>query len=152
MVTFHRWGEWAVVCYHRLPIRLRFDGNFNTVNHLRAIEQQLRGFEFCDHLGKMVEAECWRLVAHPVYRHDLDQIDELIADFYWQLNEECFVYNECDRLLAFIAAAKPVFHVEYQGNSDSQKVCQYSAQHGLSTLFKKLKRDDWFETCATPRP
>ena len=46
-------------------------------------------------------------------KNDMDQIPDLIAHFGWALNEECFQFDECETLLPFIAAGKPVFNVEY---------------------------------------
>jgi len=49
----------------------------------------------------------------------MGQIPDLIPHFDWALNEECFQFNECEALLPFIAAGKPVFNVEYaQGTSE----------------------------------
>jgi len=47
-------------------------------------------------------------------KNDLEQIPDLISYFDWELNEQCFQYNECDQLLPFIQAGKPVFNIEYQ--------------------------------------
>ncbi|MAP38840.1 MAG: hypothetical protein CL879_04395 [Dehalococcoidia bacterium] len=46
-------------------------------------------------------------------KSDMGQIPDLIPHFDWALNEECFQFNECEALLPFIAAGKPVFNVEY---------------------------------------
>ena len=47
-------------------------------------------------------------------KNDLEQIPALVSHFDWALNEECFTYGECDLLLPFIQAGKPVFVIEYQ--------------------------------------
>ncbi len=55
-------------------------------------------------------------------KNDLSLITELVNDFDWALNEQCYQYNECDLLTPFIDAGKAVFGVEYQeegGNPDS---------------------------------
>jgi hypothetical protein len=67
-------------------------------------------------------------------KNDLAQIGELLADFDWALNEECFAYAECADLDPFIAAGKAVFHVEYAGDRDA--ICAESAARGFSTLLK----------------
>lgn len=46
-------------------------------------------------------------------KNDLDQVLDLVDDFDWTLNEQCFEFNECDQLLPFVAAGKAVFGVEY---------------------------------------
>ena len=35
-------------------------------------------------------------------KNDLDQVPELVADFDFAVNEQCFQYEECDRLAPFI--------------------------------------------------
>lgn len=49
-------------------------------------------------------------------KNDLDQIPQLLDHFDWALNEQCFQYNECDKLSPFIDAGKAVFGVEYEGS------------------------------------
>jgi len=41
-------------------------------------------------------------------KNDLDQIEDLVDDFDWALNEECFAYAECDLLLPFVEKNKAV--------------------------------------------
>ncbi|HHD62950.1 MAG TPA: endo alpha-1,4 polygalactosaminidase [Desulfobulbaceae bacterium] len=50
-------------------------------------------------------------------KNDLDQIPELVNDYDWALNEQCFQYDECDTLLPFVQAGRAVFGVEYKGNT-----------------------------------
>jgi hypothetical protein len=45
---------------------------------------------------------------------DIDQVKDLVNDFDWTLNEECFQYKECDLLKPFSNAGKSVFQVEYK--------------------------------------
>ena len=47
-------------------------------------------------------------------KNDLSQVDELVSSFDYAVNEECFQYDECETLSAFVKAGKPVFHVEYE--------------------------------------
>jgi hypothetical protein len=35
-------------------------------------------------------------------KNDLDQIDELVGDFDWLLNEECHANGECEALTPFV--------------------------------------------------
>jgi hypothetical protein len=46
-------------------------------------------------------------------KNDLDQIADLLSSFDWALDEQCFQYTECSKLLPFIKADKAVFEVEY---------------------------------------
>ncbi|NWF65308.1 MAG: endo alpha-1,4 polygalactosaminidase [Chloroflexi bacterium] len=42
-------------------------------------------------------------------KNDLHQIKDLLPYFDWIVNEECFSFDECDLLLPFVKAVKPVF-------------------------------------------
>ena len=78
-------------------------------------------------------------------KNDLDQISELLDDFDWALNEECFQYGECDRLGLFVAAGKAVFGVEYTGNT--AEFCPRANAMGFSWLKKRLTLDAWRMDC-----
>ena len=67
-------------------------------------------------------------------KNDLDQIEQLVEDFDWALNEQCFEYEECDLLLPFIDAGKAVFGVEYEG--DPAEFCPRANAYGFSWLMK----------------
>jgi hypothetical protein len=78
-------------------------------------------------------------------KNDLAQVSDLINYFDWQLNEQCFQYNECDLLLPFIQAGKPVFSIEYQGNPAS--FCPQANSMNFDTLQKNLDLDAWRVAC-----
>jgi hypothetical protein len=78
-------------------------------------------------------------------KNDLDQIKDLVDDFDWALNEQCFQYNECNLLLPFIQAGKAVFSIEYRG--DTSQFCNQANQMGFNTLYKKLELDGWRIDC-----
>jgi hypothetical protein len=78
-------------------------------------------------------------------KNDLAQIADLINYFDWQLNEQCFQYNECDLLLPFIQAGKPVFGIEYQG--DPASFCPQANSMNFDTLVKNLDLDAWRLAC-----
>jgi hypothetical protein len=48
-----------------------------------------------------------------VLKADLGQVRQLVDDFDMSVNEQCFQYDECDTLLPFVRAGKPVFEIEY---------------------------------------
>ncbi|MFZ1757212.1 MAG: endo alpha-1,4 polygalactosaminidase [Caldilineaceae bacterium] len=87
-------------------------------------------------------------------KNDLDQIPQLVEDFDWALNEQCFQYNECDTLLPFVQAGKAVFGVEYAG--DPAVFCPQANGKGYSWLRKNLDLDAYRVDClaqyATPTP
>ena len=78
-------------------------------------------------------------------KNDLDQIPQLVGDFDFAVNEQCFYYKECEKLLPFIQANKPVWGIEYQG--DSSSFCPQANQHNFDTLKKKMELDAWRESC-----
>jgi hypothetical protein len=85
-------------------------------------------------------------------KNDLDQVTDLLSDFDWALNEECFDWSECDLLLPFIQAGKAVFHVEYvddesQGEAKKNEVCGDPSIQSFSTLIKTWDLDSWFLNC-----
>ncbi len=78
-------------------------------------------------------------------KNDLNQIQELVDDFDWILNEECFTYQECDQLLPFLDANKPVFVIEY--GITPADFCSQANQQGFSALHKNLDLDSYFTDC-----
>ena len=78
-------------------------------------------------------------------KNDLDQVTELVADFDWALNEQCFQYDECDTLLPFVQAGKAVFGVEYSGNTTD--FCPQANANNFDWLQKKMDLDAWRVPC-----
>ncbi len=78
-------------------------------------------------------------------KNDLDQVAQLVDDFDWAINEQCFEYNECAMLLPFINAGKAVFGVEYSGSVGS--FCPTANGYGFSWLKKRLALDAWRRDC-----
>jgi hypothetical protein len=77
-------------------------------------------------------------------KNDVEQVPQLVGSFDFAVNEECSRYNECAALKPFIAAGKPVFHVEY-GSSTS--FCAATKTLGFSSILKKLRLDAWRQPC-----
>ncbi|EYF02742.1 endo alpha-1,4 polygalactosaminidase [Chondromyces apiculatus DSM 436] len=81
-------------------------------------------------------------------KNDLEQLADLVDDFDWALNEECFTYDECDLYAdTFIAAGKAVLHAEYVDESELDAVCAVTQPLGLSTLIKHIELDAYRVTC-----
>ncbi len=78
-------------------------------------------------------------------KNDVDQLAELVGDFDWALNEQCFQYNECDNYDVFVAANKAVFGVEYKGNP--AVFCRNANARHFSWLKKKLSLGAWRIGC-----
>ncbi|GEM_PF-6178827 len=47
-------------------------------------------------------------------KNDIEQVGQLVNDFDFAINEQCFEYNECAPLQAFIRQNKAVLGVEYE--------------------------------------
>ncbi len=74
-------------------------------------------------------------------KNDLAQVADLVADFDFAVNEECFQYNECDQLLPFIQAGKAVLQVEYTAGDLETKagqICPGANALNFDTLIKHL--------------
>jgi hypothetical protein len=80
-------------------------------------------------------------------KNDLEQIPELVSAFDWVLNEECFFYHECERLLPFIQAGKPVFVIEY--DLEPSAFCPQSRQMNFNALHKHRNLDAYHVDCRT---
>ena len=78
-------------------------------------------------------------------KNDLGQIDQLEPFFDFAINEECFYYRECGKLRRFIAAGKPVFHVEYELRRD--RFCSRADDLGFSSMRKGWDLGRWRRPC-----
>ncbi len=78
-------------------------------------------------------------------KNDLEQIPELLPYFDWELNEECFSFNECELLLPFIQAGKPVFVIEYE--TSAEEFCPQANELKFNALQKNLELDAFRVPC-----
>lgn len=78
-------------------------------------------------------------------KNDVEQIPDLVSHFDWHLNEECFTYGECDLLLPFIEAGKPVFQIEYE--LPNAEFCGRAKQLGFQSIRKHWGLDEFSEPC-----
>lgn len=82
-------------------------------------------------------------------------VDRVIDVAEWAINEECAEYEECADWAPFVAAGKPVFHVEYTEDDDAtsvsasklSKACAADGQAGFSTIIKHYSLDNWIVYC-----
>jgi len=81
-------------------------------------------------------------------KNDLDQIPDLVADFDWALDEQCWEYSECAALGPFVTRGRAVFGVEYSG--DTATFCPPLNAAGYSWLKKNLDLDAWRVDCRAP--
>jgi hypothetical protein len=78
-------------------------------------------------------------------KNDLGQVRALQPQFDWALNEQCFQYDECDRLAPFVRAGKAVFSVEYE--LDTAVFCPQASRLGFMSMRKRLDLDAWRAPC-----
>jgi len=78
-------------------------------------------------------------------KNDLGQIADLVSVFDFSVNESCFENQECEELSSFIQANKPVFGIEYQGDTD--EYCTLANQKNFDTLKKNLDLDAVRQSC-----
>ena len=78
-------------------------------------------------------------------KNDINQINDLLHYFDWELNEECFSFDECDLLLPFIQAGKPVFVIEYK--LPPQEFCGQANQLGFNAIKKNWELDAFRVPC-----
>lgn len=86
-------------------------------------------------------------------KNALDLIPELVDHYDFSVNEECHVYNECNKLQPFVDANKPVYNIEYNYKfikpNDIYKLCQESKEQGFNTVIAHLKLDDsYYRSCS----
>ena len=83
-------------------------------------------------------------------KNDLDQVLELVDHFDFAVSEQCHEYDECELLVPFVAAGKPVFDAEYDDAyvDDPDPVCAAASALGLRTQILPLDLDGSFRiTC-----
>jgi hypothetical protein len=78
-------------------------------------------------------------------KNDVGQVKKLLPYFDFALNEQCFQYDECDRLLPFVDAGKAVFGVEYRLETD--EFCPQANAMNFNFLKKKWALRVWRIPC-----
>jgi hypothetical protein len=79
-------------------------------------------------------------------------VNQTLPMMQWEVNEQCVEYNECQLFQPFIAAGKPVFHIEYPADEKSfthAQLCGHgdASLDGFSTVLKNMDLDDAITTC-----
>ena len=82
-------------------------------------------------------------------KNNVEQVGDLVDYFDMAINEQCHQYDECDTLIPFIAAGKPVFNAEYEAayvnnTTVREALCDASRYLGLRTLVLPMDLDDAF--------
>ena len=82
-------------------------------------------------------------------KNDLEQIPQLVRDFDFAIDEQCYQYRECGALRPFISARKAVFHAEYE--RAPREFCPVATRLGLSSMRKRVNLGAWRVYCDPPR-
>lgn len=82
-------------------------------------------------------------------KNDVDQIEELVSYFDFAVNEQCFEYDECETMVPFVRAGKPVLNAEYAERyvdniAERNTLCEKANDNRFSTLILPLDLDDTF--------
>ena len=72
-------------------------------------------------------------------KNDVDQVNDLVNDFDFSIDEECAQFKECDGLTPFIKQGKAVFHVEYKLTNN--QFCSTTERLKFSSMRKNLDLD-----------
>lgn len=72
-------------------------------------------------------------------KNDLGQVPQLVNDFQFAIDEQCFQYQECDQLQPFVRAGKAVFEAEYQ--LSNEEFCASARTMGISSIRKNTGLD-----------
>jgi hypothetical protein len=78
-------------------------------------------------------------------KNNTAQVEELVGDFDFHVSEQCFEHMECDKLMPFINAGKPVFEAEYV--LPTSAFCADAKTRRISAIKKMVALDAWREVC-----
>lgn len=78
-------------------------------------------------------------------KNDIGQIPDLLPHFDWMLNEQCFTYHECNTLMPFVEAGKPVLVIEYE--LAPEEFCPAANQMGFNAIHKNWELDAYRVDC-----
>ncbi len=83
-------------------------------------------------------------------KNSLEQVAELVDYFDFSINEQCFQYKECQPLMPFIEAGKPVLNAEYPDQKPDlstdwvDELCNAANARDFSTLILPVELDGSF--------
>ncbi|TDB74258.1 endo alpha-1,4 polygalactosaminidase [Micromonospora sp. KC721] len=103
------------------------------------------GFDDQLRFNRRLAALARSLELSPGLLNDLAQVAALAPDFDFAVDEECVRLRRCARLLPFVEAGKPVFHVEYTGSPAT--FCVQTLGYGFASIRKNRTRDAWRAPC-----
>ena len=80
-------------------------------------------------------------------KNDVDQIPQLEPLFDFELDEQCFDYDECDTLQPFIQDNKAALEVEYGDAGLAASICPQANALKLDTIIKDMNLDAFRVPC-----
>jgi len=86
-------------------------------------------------------------------KNDLEQIEDLVDYFDFELNEQCREYDECELLQPFVESDKAAFNIEYADDESAAEtlaaeICPLSEDEDIRTLIMPLELDgSWSISC-----
>ncbi|MBA2517717.1 MAG: endo alpha-1,4 polygalactosaminidase [Solirubrobacterales bacterium] len=83
-------------------------------------------------------------------KNALELVPSLAPRFDFAVVEQCFQYDECERLAPFLQRSKPVYVVEYEGSYAT--LCAKAAALGVHLTLAQLALDDSGEPCPARPP
>ncbi|EYC50616.1 endo alpha-1,4 polygalactosaminidase [Hylemonella gracilis str. Niagara R] len=88
-------------------------------------------------------------------KNNVAQLNSLVDDVDFAVNEQCHEYEECEAYEIFITKGKPVFNAEYADRyvnnaTDRQIMCEASRVLNIRTLVLPLELDDAFRQSCDP--
>lgn len=81
------------------------------------------------------------------HKNNVDQVVDNLPYVDFAVSEQCYEYNECQKLFPFITAGKPVFSVEYQPYNPRNNVCSLARSQNIRTLYKTPDLDAYGVSC-----
>jgi hypothetical protein len=95
--------------------------------------------------NRLIAGEAHRVGLAVGLKNDLHQVADLVGDFDFAVNEQCFEYDECEYLVPFIQQGKPVFQAEY--TLPLSAFCSQARSYGFSSIRKTDPLDAFREVC-----
>ena len=78
-------------------------------------------------------------------KNDVEQINDLVADFDFAVNESCFEYDECHLMNGFVDQNKPVVAIDYNAVGDG--FCAEANRLNFDGIKKNWDLDAWVSAC-----
>ncbi|GAC1391483.1 MAG: endo alpha-1,4 polygalactosaminidase [Candidatus Saccharimonadales bacterium] len=78
-------------------------------------------------------------------KEDPDQANELVSYYDWALDEECFEFGGCEKMIVFTSAGKAVFNTEY--GLDTGQFCPEANRLNFNSIRKHKELDAYREVC-----